>query len=295
MADSGVGVYTDAAMLGTRSVMALVATTDPERARAFYQDTLGLPLVSDEPWALVFSAAGTMLRVQKVERHAPHPFTALGWHVPDVADDVAALASRGVRFERYEGMQQDDAGIWTSPSGARVAWFKDPDGNLLSLTQGAGAPLAARLDNVVPEIFVDDGPRAVAFYCGAFGALERSRMMTPDGKKLVHGEIEIGGHRVFVVDEFLDVGSCRCPKTLGGTGVRITLEVADADAFVARAVACGAKVTMPVADMFWGARYGKLVDPFGHEWGVNEQRQRISPAQEAANAERFFAEKGREG
>ncbi len=277
-------------MLGARNVTAFVATTNPERAKAFYEDTLGLPLVSDDPWALVFSAAGTTLRVQKVERHAPHPFTTLGWNVPDVARDVAALASRGVRFERYDGMQQDEAGVWTSPSGAKVAWFKDPDGNVLSLTEGAVAPLAARPDNVVPEIFVDDGPRALAFYCDAFGAILRSRMMTPDGKKLVHGEIEIGGHRVFVVDEFLDAGTCRCPKTLGGTGVRITLEVADADAVVARATACGAKVTMPVADMFWGARYGKLLDPFGHEWGVNEQRQRLSPAQESANANRFFAE-----
>jgi catechol 2,3-dioxygenase-like lactoylglutathione lyase family enzyme len=129
-------------MLGTRNVTAFVATTNPERAKAFYGDTLGLPLVSDDPWALVFSAAGTvLLRIQKVEHHTPHPFTALGWNVPDVAADVAALASRGVRFERYERMQQDDAGVWTSPSGAKVAWFKDPDGNVLSLTEDAAAPL----------------------------------------------------------------------------------------------------------------------------------------------------------
>jgi uncharacterized glyoxalase superfamily protein PhnB len=277
-------------MLGACNVMAFVATTDAERAKAFYGDTLGLPLASDEPWALVFAVPGTVLRVQKVERHTPHPFTALGWFVPDVAAEVAALAARGVRFERYDGMSQDDAGVWTSPSGAKVAWFKDPDGNVLSLTEDAAASLVIRPDNVVPEIFVDDGPRALAFYRDGFGAVERSRMMTPDGKKLVHGEIEIGGHRVFVVDEFLDVGTCRCPKTLGGTGVRITLEVADADAFVARATAAGANVTMPVADMFWGARYGKLVDPFGHEWGINQQRQRLTPAQESANAKRFFAD-----
>ena len=113
-------------MLGTRNLTAFVATTDPDRARTFYRDTLGLPLVSDDPWALVFSAAGTVLRIQKVARHTPHPFTALGWNVPDVAVDVAALASRGVHFERYEGMQQDDVGVWTSPSGARVAWSKIP-------------------------------------------------------------------------------------------------------------------------------------------------------------------------
>ena len=135
---------------------AFVATTDPERAKAFYGDTLGLPLVSDDPWALVFSAAGAVLRIQKVERHTPHPFTALGWSVPDVAADVAALASRGVRFERYEGMQQDAAGVWTSPSGAKVAWFKDPDGNVLSLTEDAAAPVPARSDHVVPEILGDE-------------------------------------------------------------------------------------------------------------------------------------------
>jgi uncharacterized glyoxalase superfamily protein PhnB len=267
--------------------MAFVATTNPERAKAFYEGTLGLPLTSDEPWALVFSIRGTVLRIQKVEGHTPHPFTALGWLVPDVATAVAALAARGVRFERFEGMHQDDAGVWTSPSGAKVAWFEDPDGNVLSLTEDAGA--VSRRDNVVPEIFVDDGPRALTFYRHAFGAVERSRMMTPDGKKLVHGEIEIGGHRIFVVDEFLDIGTCRCPRTLGGTGVRITLEVADADAVVACATAAGAKVTMPVAKMFWGARYGKLLDPFGHEWGINEQRQRLTPEQESANAKPFFA------
>jgi uncharacterized glyoxalase superfamily protein PhnB len=104
----------------------------------------------------------------------------------------------------------------------------------------------------------------------------------------MHSELSIGGHRIFVVDEFPDVGTCRCPKTLGGTGVRITLEVADANAFVARAQAAGTTVTMPVSDMFWGARYAKLIDPFGHEWGINEQRETLTPEQEAAHAQRFF-------
>ena len=123
-------------MLAVRSLMAFVATRDAARARPFYEDVLGLRFVADEPYALVFDACGTLLRIQKVEAFLPHPFTALGWQVPDVAATAKVLTERGVRFERYPGMmEQDDLGIWTSPSGARIAWFRDPDGNVLSLTQ----------------------------------------------------------------------------------------------------------------------------------------------------------------
>jgi uncharacterized glyoxalase superfamily protein PhnB len=275
-------------MLVTQRLIGFVATVDGERAKAFYGGVLGLPLVSDDEFAAVFVAAGTVLRVQKVRGHVPLPFTTLGWQVADLASAVTGLAARGVRFERYEGMPQDELGIWAAPGGAKVAWFKDPDGNVLSLSENT-APDAVARDTVVPEIFVDDGVRALAFYSEAFGAVERSRMMAPDGRRLMHGELSICGHRVFVVDEFLDVGTCRCPKTLGGTGVRITLEVASADAFVARAQAAGTTVLMPVSDMFWGARYAKLLDPFGHEWGINEQRETLAADQEAANAKRFFA------
>jgi uncharacterized glyoxalase superfamily protein PhnB len=274
------------AMLTARHLMAFVATTDAPRATAFYRDTLGLPLVSDDPHAVVFFAGPSVLRLQKVETFVPAPFTVLGWHVPDIAAEVAALGARGVAFERYPFLTQDETGVWTTPDGAKVAWFKDPDGNVLSLTQGVREP---RAETVIPEIFVDDGARALAFYNEAFGATEISRMTTPDGAKLVHGEIEISGHRLFVVDEFPDVGTCRCPRTLGGTGVRITLQVEDADAFVARATAAGAKVMMPVQKMFWGARYGKLIDPFGHEWGINQQQEQLTPAEESANAKELFA------
>jgi uncharacterized glyoxalase superfamily protein PhnB len=272
--------------------MGFVATADGERAKAFYGEVLGLPVVSDDDFATVFMAAGTLVRVQKVPGHLPLPYTVLGWQVADLTSAVTGLAERGVRFERYAGMPQDELGVWTSPSGARVAWFKDPDGNVLSLTEDVALDASAERDTVVPEIFVDDGVRALAFYCEAFGAVERSRMMAPDGRRLLHGELSIAGHRIFVVDEFLDVGTCRCPKTLGGTGVRITLEVADADAFGARAQAAGATVAMPVSDMFWGARYAKLVDPFGHEWGINEQREALTGEQEAAGAQRFFGSGG---
>lgn len=115
--------------------MAFVATASPEAARAFYEGTLGLTLMADEPVAIVFDAGGTTLRVAKVGSVAPAPYTVLGWTVPDIGAAVAALSERGVTLERFAGMDQDDTGVWTSPGGGRVAWFKDPDGNLLSLTQ----------------------------------------------------------------------------------------------------------------------------------------------------------------
>jgi catechol 2,3-dioxygenase-like lactoylglutathione lyase family enzyme len=122
-------------MLGSCDVVAFVATSEPDRARQFYGDVLGLRLVADEPAALVFDANGTMLRIAKVPELAPARHTVLGWSVADIASAVEELTGRGVAFERYEGFGQDERGIWTSPGGGRVAWFKDPDGNTLSLTQ----------------------------------------------------------------------------------------------------------------------------------------------------------------
>ncbi len=126
-------------MLATSPVIAFVATAKPDAARAFYADVLGLALVEDSPFALVFDAGGTMVRVQKVEALTPHPFTALGWHVDDIGATIAALAARGVVVERYGFLPQDDRGVWTTPDGAQIAWFKDPDGTTLSLTQFAPA------------------------------------------------------------------------------------------------------------------------------------------------------------
>ena len=123
-------------LLDSSPIMAFSATTDSERAKAFYRDQLGLRLASDEPYALVFDAAGTMLRVQRVKDVRPAQYTALGWKVPDIAAKVEELEKAGVKFEHYGLPDQDDKGIWTAPgSQAKVAWFKDPDGNILSLTQ----------------------------------------------------------------------------------------------------------------------------------------------------------------
>jgi len=122
-------------MLKSRPIVAFVATTDPKRAKPFYAETLGLRLVSEDGFALAFDAGGTMLRVAIVRTLQPAGYTVLGWIVPDIAKAVRDLVKRGVAFQRYEGMPQDDLGIWTSPSGARVAWFTDPDRNTLSLTE----------------------------------------------------------------------------------------------------------------------------------------------------------------
>jgi catechol 2,3-dioxygenase-like lactoylglutathione lyase family enzyme len=116
--------------------MAFSATTDGEGARAFYGEKLGLKLVEDSGFALVFDAGGTMLRVQKVKEVPEGKYTALGWEVPDIAAKVEELAAAGVKFEHYGFPGQDEKGIWTPPGArAKVAWFKDPDGNILSLTQ----------------------------------------------------------------------------------------------------------------------------------------------------------------
>ena len=112
-----------------------LATADAERARAFYERALGLAFVADEPPALVFQVGHSMLRIQKVDCVQKAPYTALGWSVPDIRRTVHHLCAAGVVFQRYEGMTQDDYGIWLAPSGALVAWFQDPDGHTLSLTQ----------------------------------------------------------------------------------------------------------------------------------------------------------------
>jgi len=122
-------------MLKTATLIAFSATTDGAKARQFYEGVLGLRVISDDAFALALDANGTMLRIQKVHHLTPSGFTALGWEVSDISASVDALRMSNVAFEKYPGMDQDERGIWRSPSGARVAWFKDPDGNTLSLTQ----------------------------------------------------------------------------------------------------------------------------------------------------------------
>ncbi len=131
---------TQPARLGQFDIIGLVAIVDVERAKEFYRDTLGLRLVSEEPpFALVFDANGIMLRLVMAKQLPPAHGTVLGWSVPDIAATVKDLNQAGVAFERFDGMKQDELGVWASPSGAEIAWFKDPDGNTLSVTEFPGA------------------------------------------------------------------------------------------------------------------------------------------------------------
>jgi catechol 2,3-dioxygenase-like lactoylglutathione lyase family enzyme len=125
----------DRAALASCKLVAFVATSKPARARRFYRDTLGLRLLSEDQFALAFDAHGTMLRATVVKEVAAAEYTVLGWQVPDIVAAAKRLKKVGVRLRRYPGMGQDELGVWTSPSGARVGWFKDPDGNTLSITQ----------------------------------------------------------------------------------------------------------------------------------------------------------------
>lgn len=122
-------------MLGDQELMAFVATAKPAEALLFYRDVLGLELVDEDPFAIVFQSPNATLRVQKTAQHQALPYTSLGWKVGDINATVARLAAQGVRAERFPGLAQNDAGVWTAPSGAKIAWFKDPDGNVLSLTE----------------------------------------------------------------------------------------------------------------------------------------------------------------
>jgi catechol 2,3-dioxygenase-like lactoylglutathione lyase family enzyme len=118
-------------------LVAFVATTDAAKARTFYEDVLGLRLVADEsPFALVFDANGTMLRVTSVHAHCPAQFTVLGCDVESIEGTVQQLVAKGVEFIRYPGLNDSDPnGIWAAPNGAQIAWMHDPDGNVLSVTQ----------------------------------------------------------------------------------------------------------------------------------------------------------------
>ena len=122
-------------MLGDAPFVGFVPVRDLVRARAFYVDVLGLEGRELSPYALELGVAGRMLRATLVEDFTPQGFTIAGWDVADIRAAVAGLVEGGVTFERYDGFDQDDLGIWTAPSGAQVAWFLDPDGNNLSLTQ----------------------------------------------------------------------------------------------------------------------------------------------------------------
>jgi catechol 2,3-dioxygenase-like lactoylglutathione lyase family enzyme len=122
-------------MLASSKVIGFVPTKDSSKAREFYEGKLGFDFVSDDPFALVVRAGETMIRIAKVKDFTPPPFTVLGWEVSNIEDVVAWLRKRGVAFEKYPWIPDKESGIWAAPSGDKVAWFKDPDGNVLSVSQ----------------------------------------------------------------------------------------------------------------------------------------------------------------
>jgi catechol 2,3-dioxygenase-like lactoylglutathione lyase family enzyme len=127
---------TTAGSLAKYPLVAFATIVDVERAKRFYRDTLGLTLMSEEPpFALVFDANGTMVRLGMAKKLPEAHGTVLGWKVPEIEAAVGELSKSGVRFERFDGLAQDQLGIWASPTGAKVAWFRDPDGNILSISE----------------------------------------------------------------------------------------------------------------------------------------------------------------
>jgi len=122
-------------VLADCDVIGFIPTKDAAQARNFYEKTLGLRFLSDDIFAIVMESNKTMIRIVQVKEYTPVPFTILGWKVEKIEEEVATLAERGVTFHRYAWLEQSEAGVWTAPGGAKVAWFHDPDGNVLSLSQ----------------------------------------------------------------------------------------------------------------------------------------------------------------
>ena len=143
------------------------------------------------------------------------------------------------------------------------------------MSKATTKPIPEGMHSVTPHLICAGATEAIAFYKKAFGALEMNRLPTPDGK-IMHAMLRIGDSSIMLVDEMPQHGALG-PKSLKGSPVTIHLYVDDVDATVARAVGAGAKVTMPVADMFWGDRYGQLEDPFGHRWSIATHKRDVNP------------------
>jgi catechol 2,3-dioxygenase-like lactoylglutathione lyase family enzyme len=122
-------------MITQNKLKAFIPTLKPEKAKAFYKDLLGLKLISEDKYGLEFDSNGTRLRINIVPEFKPHSFTVLGWDVDSIKSTIQSLNKKGIIFEKYDFIEQDELGIWTAPGGTKVAWFKDPDENILSLSE----------------------------------------------------------------------------------------------------------------------------------------------------------------
>jgi PhnB protein len=140
---------------------------------------------------------------------------------------------------------------------------------------------------LIPHLVVKGASQAIEFYKKVFGAEEISRLPAPDGKSLMHAAIKIGDSRLFLVDEFLEMGGLG-PLSIGGTPVTIHVYVEDVDTVFNQAVAAGAQVRAPLADMFWGDRYGVLTDPFGHSWSLATHKEDLTPEEISKGAQAAF-------
>jgi PhnB protein len=148
-------------------------------------------------------------------------------------------------------------------------------------------PIPEGYHTLTPTLTLNDAAAAIEFYKRAFGAEEISRMVAPDGKKIWHAELKIGDSRLMLGDEFPEMGGGLSPKTLGGRTGSLFLYVEDVDAVFQRAVDAGATVTMPVADQFWGDRYGQIRDPFGHDWAFGTHIEDVTDEEIYRRAQAF--------
>jgi PhnB protein len=148
-------------------------------------------------------------------------------------------------------------------------------------------PIPSGFHTLTPHLVVKGASEAIEFYKKAFGAEELSRMPGPDGKSIMHADLKIGDSHLFLVDEYPEMG-CQGPQSTGGTPVTIHMYVEDVDTVFANALAAGAEVRMPVEDAFWGDRYGKLADPFGHEWSLATHKEDLTPEEIDQRAKTAF-------
>ena len=155
-------------------------------------------------------------------------------------------------------------------------------------------PVPDGFRSVTPHLTVEGAAAAIEFYKKAFGAVELSRMPASDGKRLMHAMIRVGDSVIMLNDAFPEMGG-KGPKALGGTPVTVHLYVPDSDKVFAQAVAAGATVVMPIADMFWGDRYGQVTDPFGHCWSIATKKKDMTPEEMAAAGKAALAAMGKPG